>query len=392
MRGTPWKFTIRASGLILKVVMDNVDSRNAVRGSEVGLGMISRRNSYMVIAGEGGDWNFYSVGEVHNWMNVNLDKWQDRTLRQLCVPASHDSGMSLVTSKTRLAAPTSIITQFNSVYDQLKNGIRYFDLRPVHHDGQWVSGHYTFVDQSPINSWQGGDGESIQSIIDQVNRFTSDHQELIVLSVSHVQILNDRGLFSPFQRDDFRAPNADEWKDLFDLFESFQQRWSKSTHDLTKVPLKEFIGPSTGPWQSAVILIFDDSVANLSNRAGMFPSTSWPWDSSEWQKPETDRLQDFLKTQASSSSSSSQANDAKPFSFSGCHTQSTTEAIASTLGQDDMSVLNLSEKPKNRVFTELFPACSEIVHPCSIAMDAIDSSDLTALCLAICERSRRLGA
>ena len=104
--------------------MDNVHSRNAIRGSGIGLGMISNRKSYMVIAGEGGDWNFHSVGEVHKWMYVNLDKWQDRNLRQLCVPASHDSGMSLVTSKTGLAAPTSIITQYNSILNQLNNGVR----------------------------------------------------------------------------------------------------------------------------------------------------------------------------------------------------------------------------------------------------------------------------
>ena len=360
--------------------MNNADSRNAIRGSEIGLGMISNRKLYMVIAGEGGDWNFNSVGEVHKWMYVSLDKWQDRSLRQLCVPASHDSGMSLVTSKTSLAAPTSIITQYNSVFNQLNNGVRYFDLRPVHHNGQWVSGHYTFVDSDAINCWQGGDGESIQSIIEQVNQFTSDHRELIVLSVSHVQILNDRGFLAKFEREDFRDANPDEWKDLLGCFEGLQQRWMKTTNDLTKVPLKDFIGPFNGPGQSAVILIFGDGV-DIGNRAGMFHNSVWPWSFSDWQKPENDRLNKF-KAQVSKA-------DANPFSYSGCHTQTEQEAILCTLGQDDKSILNLSENPKNKVFTELFPACTETIHPCSISMDAIDSSDLSALCLAISERSRR---
>ena len=60
MRGTPWKFTIKASYRNLRVFMDTVDSRNAVRGSEISLGLISNRKSYMFIAGDGGGWNFFS--------------------------------------------------------------------------------------------------------------------------------------------------------------------------------------------------------------------------------------------------------------------------------------------------------------------------------------------
>lgn len=356
--------------------MDNVDSRNTIKGSEISLAMISDRKSYMVISGDDGPWNFHSVGKVHKWMYINLGKWQNRTLRQLCVPASHYSGMSIVSWKTGLASPWPIITQYNNAYDQLNNGVRYFDLRPTFHKSQWVSGHYTFVDK--LDSWQGGDGESIQSIIDQVNRFTSEnHYELIVISVSYVQITNDTGFFDKFKRDDFRDPKADEWDNLLGRFETLQQRWSKASGDLTQVPLKDFIGPFEGPWRSAVVLIFDDGV-KIGTRAGMFHNSAWQWDASDWQKSENDRLNDF-KTAASKP-------DAKPYSYSGCHTQTDDEAIACTLGQSSKSVLNLSENPKNKLFTELFPACTESLYPCSLSMDAIDSSDLTALCLAINDR------
>ena len=381
MRDTSFKFTVRAQYTRLRVCMDNVDSRNAIKGSEISLGMISDRKSYMVISGEGGSWNFHSVGEVHKWMYVNLDKWQNRTMRQLCVPASHDSGMSLVTWKTGLASAFSIVTQYNGVYEQLNNGVRYFDLRPTFHNGQWVSGHYSYVDNWPIKSWQGGDGESIQSIIDQVNRFTSeDHNELIVLSVSHVQMVNDKGASDKFNKDDFRDPRAEEWNNLLGCFEALQQRWSKTSNDLTQVPLKDFIGPFEGPWKSAVVLLFDDGV-DVGTRAGMFHNRAWQWDSSDWQKSESDRLNDF-KTAASKPG-------ARPYSYSGCHTPTSDEAILSTLGQSGASVLSLSENPKNKLFTELFPACTESLYPCSLTMDAIDSSDLTALCLAINDRSNK---
>ena len=65
----------------------------------------------------------FPVGEVHKWMYVNLDKWQDRNLGQICVPSSHDSGMSLVTSKTSAAAAGSVITQFTNISYQLNYGV-----------------------------------------------------------------------------------------------------------------------------------------------------------------------------------------------------------------------------------------------------------------------------
>ncbi|KAL9609491.1 MAG: hypothetical protein Q9167_005740 [Letrouitia subvulpina] len=293
-------------------------------------------------------------GEVHKWMHVNLDKWQNRTVRQLCVPASHDSGMSLVTWKTRLASVLSIITQYNSVYAQLNNGVRYFDLRPVFHNGQWVSGHYTFTSE--------------------------DHHELIVMSVSHVQVINDQGAFDKLNKGDFRDPKLEEWNNLLGRFETLQQRWSKASNDLMQVPLKDFIGPFEGPWQLAVVLLLDDSV-DIGTRAGMFHNSTWPWNYSDWQRSESDRLNDF-KTAALKPG-------ARPYSYSGCHTQTTEEAIACNLGQSSKSVLKLSENPKNKLFTELFPACTENLYPRSLTMDAIDSSDLAALCLAINDRTNK---
>ena len=44
------------------------------------------------------------------------------------------------------------------------------------------------------------------------------------------------------------------------LLEGLQQRWSKPTDDLTKLPLKDLIGPFNGPGQSAVVLNFDDGI------------------------------------------------------------------------------------------------------------------------------------
>lgn len=376
MSGTDYKFSINAKYHDLMLILDNIDSPYAAKGSTIGLGQISDRKAYIVIGGEGGSLGFYTIGQVDKWMNMNLSKWQDRTLRQLCVPASHDSGMSVCTWSTLAASPWSIITQYCNVYQQLMLGVRYFDIRPVHHSGKWVSGHYTYVDQ--LSSWQGGDGQPIEDIINQINQFITDgHNELIVLSISHAQIINDRGGASTFEQGDFKDLDVGQWKELHDLLDGIRGRWDGSANDLTQVPLKNFIGPANGTNRSSVVLLFDDSVI-INGRTGYFHNSAWPWDGSDWTKPEGDRLADF-KNHAS------QAN-AKPYNYSGTHTQTTEEAVKTTLGASSNSVLNLSENPKNKLFTEMYPACTGTMYPCSLTLDAIDRSDLTALCLAITDR------
>lgn len=44
---------------------------------------------------------------------------------------------------TIFAAVASVATQYTSVEEQLKLGVRYVDIRLVQHRGQWVCGHYS---------------------------------------------------------------------------------------------------------------------------------------------------------------------------------------------------------------------------------------------------------
>ncbi len=67
----------------------------------------------------------------------------------------------------------------------------------------------------------------------------------------------------------------------------------------------------------------------------------------------------------------------------GTHTQTDEEAVCSTLGQSSSSVIALAKEPKNAVFRQLFPACTKRCYPNFIIVDAIDSTDFTALTLAI---------
>lgn len=90
-------------------------------------------------------------------MQQSLGILLNRTLRQLCLPGSHDSGMSRKTGDTTFGKGALILTQTLSIKDQLYAGCRYFDIRPVITGGKWATGHYTRIEQ--LNTWQGGNGE-----------------------------------------------------------------------------------------------------------------------------------------------------------------------------------------------------------------------------------------
>ncbi|KAG8411470.1 hypothetical protein J3458_015527 [Metarhizium acridum] len=375
-------FTIQARSISLQVSMDNFGTMNAAQGSVVQLGLISNRPSYFVLSGEGGD--YHSVGNARDWMSQNLSTLGSRKLRDICVPSSHDSGMSRVPWSTAFAAVGSVATQYVSVEEQLKFGVRYFDIRPVQHRGQWACGHYSFINAPskwhffpPFDTWQGGDGESLQDIIDGINRYTLESHELIVLNISEARVIKD--VSGNFRRDDFVDLDAAHWNLLLDKMTNsetgIQCLWKPETgpppaQDLTNLTLHNLIGCGS----SAVLVLVHNGV-DVSGRPGVFHYSNWPFDASAWDKPEAERMKEFQQHMLT--------ENPRSFTFSGCHTQSDTEAVLTTLGQSSSFVLSLATPSKDRLFTELFDWCTrEGKYPSSLVLDGIDSSDLAALCMA----------
>ena len=331
------------------------------------------RKKYFVLSGDGANSNFHSLAGVglSNWMQDNFYIWGDRTLRQLCIPASHDSGMSSIVYTTSFANISVVQTQYQSVEGQANLGIRHFDIRPVRHKGRWMSGHYGFIP----GSWQGGEGESIQQIVDGLNNFMRLNQELIILQISHVYRVRDRP-GELFYKDDFQSPNADDWKDLLDTFGQINNLWNGQADDLTKKTLGDFIGNG----HPAVVLYLDNDSVDLSGRTGVFHGSAFPFEWSDWSKADDGRLQEFQDQ--------STKTNPKPFGYSGCHTQSDGEAISATLA-GGKSILWLSEDTKEKLFTKLYPACTETMHPAALVADGIDFTDVTALCMAVNARSKK---
>ena len=138
------------------------------------------------------------------WMQANLATLGGRTLRQLCMPATHDSGMSQIGS-CRGAIADNTQTQTQGILGQLTQGARYFDIRPVISDGIFVTGHYGYV--PAVKAVEGCNGQSIAGIISDINSFTSDRAELIILSLGGDWNTDVGG-------PNYRSLNQGEWNSL----------------------------------------------------------------------------------------------------------------------------------------------------------------------------------
>lgn len=101
----------------------------------------------------------------------------------LTIPGSHDAGMDRFLGSTAYATEPQVVTQIESIYGQLQYGIRWFDIRPMSWGSDFYCGHFTSA--GPLGS-QGAYGEKLDDVIDDVNKFTKEHKELVVLRITHL--------------------------------------------------------------------------------------------------------------------------------------------------------------------------------------------------------------
>lgn len=115
-------------------------------------------------------------------MRDNLSWLKDYPIGQiLSMPGSHDAGMYKVNSNTSRANAEGLLTQTNHVLDQLKFGARWFDIRAYAVGNEFYCGNFA---HAGAYGWHGGTGEYIFDVIDDVNRFTRDNKELIILRIT----------------------------------------------------------------------------------------------------------------------------------------------------------------------------------------------------------------
>lgn len=230
-----------STGSDLVVNFGQMSTIGNLLGSTVDLGFWAFNEEAFILSGNNTE-SFSSTNTPQNWMQQNLHAIGCQSLRHLCMPASHDAGMSILNGHTAFANDADTLTQYTDIAGQLTAGFRYFDIRPVIHDGQFYTGHYSDLE----GSWQGGNGQSVADIINQINAFLANNYELVILDLSHA-----------YDTDNNYAPLSQaQTTTLMQQLLGLQHRFTApaGTTDLSKLTLNQFI--ASGP---AVIIIFDDS-------------------------------------------------------------------------------------------------------------------------------------
>lgn len=230
---TPNKFQILArnpSDFKLTISLDGLATKTSPQGSNIDLGFRhDAAVNWILSQDEAGNW-WSNSGTQTDWMQQSMGSLANRTLRHIVMPGSHDAGMSTFNPGTVGASFPNTQTQYLDFYQQLMHGARYFDLRPVISDGQWVAGHYSEV----ADVWLGGNGQSIGDIIKQINDFTRNYKELIIINLSHTLDTDH----------DYRDLTQEQWNNLFTTLKSIDNRFTipnSGNTDFTQHVLGDFI-------------------------------------------------------------------------------------------------------------------------------------------------------
>lgn len=189
-------------------------------------------------------------GQPDKWMQENIGILGSRPLTHICMPGSHDAGMSKINNHTAFGNAHNCQTQTISIGGQLAYGSRYFDIRPVIASGSFSTGHYSYV--GILKGWQGANGQTISEVISEINSFTSVNNELIILNLSHA-IDTDAG------NAHYPDLNQNQWNSLFNQLTGINHLYvhpNPTTVDLTKVALSTFIGSSP----AVVIIVQPDNI------------------------------------------------------------------------------------------------------------------------------------
>lgn len=211
-----------------------------------------------ILSGADSPGAFSSTNMPVDWMHQNLAGIGCQPLRRLSIPGSHDTGMSTLTGGTFLTTEDNTLTQWVDVAGQLNAGFRYFDIRPVIASGIFTTGHYSQI----LDEWVGGNGQDLASVIAQVNQFTSQNNELIILDLSHMYNTDDN----------WRALNNAEFTTLVKQLQGINHLYTSptpSSGDLSTLPLNTFISASA----SVIVLLASPPIPLPP---GLFPESALP--------------------------------------------------------------------------------------------------------------------
>ncbi|APA12236.1 hypothetical protein SS1G_10768 [Sclerotinia sclerotiorum 1980 UF-70] len=211
---------------------ENLTSLNNPQYSTINLGFMDRHAHPFILAGNGTQTPYISTKPPVAWMQSTLSTLSLKTLREITMPMSHDAGANVVTHP--LNGPGTLHntqTQSDSIYWQLVHGARWLDIRPALYWKKWMTYHGTYA----AGSMWGATGQSIESMIEDINYFTRKYPgELIVLDISHDAIARRR----------WKGFSEDDWMKFYGILSGIFDLWVEpqgSQWDLSSVPFGTFV-------------------------------------------------------------------------------------------------------------------------------------------------------
>lgn len=217
-----------------------LSSLNNPEGTLLDIGREEEGTVPFILAGDGLDIPLISNNPPTAWMQATLHTIGQKSLREICLLASHDSGASEIT-RAYMGVKHNVLTQSNHVYQQLISGARYLDIRPALRKGTWYTAHLTIANQ---HTAFGSFTRTIKNIVADINQFNAEHRgELIVVDISH-----------DVNRQGWKRLTSKQWQDLYMLLSEIQNLWLEpegTPEDITSIPLSAFIQPGS---TSAVVL------------------------------------------------------------------------------------------------------------------------------------------
>ncbi|KAI1863819.1 uncharacterized protein JN550_009317 [Neoarthrinium moseri] len=261
-----------------RIAYDGLSTKNVAKGNIIDLDWPSLdydrglTNQWVLTGSEQyGYWS--STNPPVAWMKSILPIIGDRMLKHVCIPGSHDAGMSKIDGHTGAGTASNTQTQVLDIYGQLLKGSRWFDVRPcLGNGGAQHLCHYSTV----AGVSQGGNGIKVDEAIDMVNHFMRDHPgELVILDLN-----NDCGYDTDAGSLDYPRLTADQWAPIWKKFrdniENPCKRYTDIDPDLTSITMNDYIGDGVGCVLTLARSIPGVSTSEADPAKGFYHSNSFP--------------------------------------------------------------------------------------------------------------------
>jgi len=209
------------------------------------------------------------------WMQTHLGTIGHRLLSQLCIPGSHDSGTCRLGFHTEFVDEDMIVTQTKTIFEQLELGVRRFDIRPclagpklIKGPQEWVIGHWEVPWETEGHGWQGGNCLTMEEVIGDLNRFTEENAEVIIVEISH-----EYHIYSDNFDSTTAGLDSEGWKSLLETLQRVKNRFTIARGGKKGESLDYSLNHFIGKGQAAVIILVDGCTSPSEE---LFSRGLWP--------------------------------------------------------------------------------------------------------------------